>query len=97
MFEDEEIIRQTKQWITDVVIGCNFCPFASKVVRDRKVHYRIESSETLSICLEAFLQECERLDQHDDIETTLIIMPNSFHLFAWHQKTCSEFISLKFL
>lgn len=82
MFEDEDIIRQTKQWITDVVIGCNFCPFASKVVRDKKVHYRLESTETLSICLEAFLQECERLDQHEEIETTLIIMPNSFHSFA---------------
>jgi hypothetical protein len=81
-FEDtEEIIRQTKKWIMDVVIACNFCPFASKVMKDRKVHFRIDNSETLSICLETFLEECERLDKDDNIETTLIIFPNFFSQF----------------
>ena len=82
-FEDIElIINQTKKWINEVVIGCGFCPFASKVMRDRKVHFRMEDTETLSICLEAFLQECERLDKDVSIETTIIIMPNSFEQFS---------------
>ena len=79
--EFEIIIDQTKRWITNVVIACNFCPFASKVVAEKKVHYRIEDSETLSICLEAFLQECERLDSNVQIETTLIILPKAFRDF----------------
>jgi hypothetical protein len=84
MLEDELIIHQTKKWINDVVIGCNFCPFAAKVVRERKVHFRIEASETLSICLEAVLQELQRLDTQTDIETTLIILPNSFQQFSYY-------------
>lgn len=81
MFQDEMYVLHTKKWINDVVIACNFCPFASKVMHERKVHFRIEASETLSICLEAFQQECERLDKSDFIDTTLIIMPNAFPLF----------------
>ncbi len=82
MDDYEKIVRQTKKWIMDVVIGCNFCPFASKVMRDKKVHFRIEASETLSVCLEAFVQECERLNQDETIETTIIILPKSFQQFA---------------
>lgn len=81
MYDGELIIQQTKKWVTDVVIGCNFCPFASKVVRDKTLFYRIEPSETLSICLEAFLQECSRLDKDEKIETILIIYPTSFQSF----------------
>ncbi|HOZ51783.1 MAG TPA: DUF1415 domain-containing protein [Chitinophagaceae bacterium] len=78
----EEMVRQTKKWITDVVIGLNFCPFASKVMKDRKVHFRMEPSETLSICLEAVMEEFDRLDKNNAIETTIIILPHSFHSFS---------------
>ncbi|MCW3117639.1 MAG: hypothetical protein JWM28_1721, partial [Chitinophagaceae bacterium] len=25
----ETVIANTRKWITDVVVGCNFCPFAA--------------------------------------------------------------------
>ena len=76
-----QIISQTKKWITDVVVGCNFCPFAAREVKQNKVHYQVEPATMLNICLESFLKECIRLDNEVRIETTLLIFPNAFHSF----------------
>ena len=75
------IISQTKKWITDVVVGCNFCPFAARELKQNRVHYQVEFATELSICLESFLHECIRLDKDKEIETTLLIFPNAFHSF----------------
>jgi len=71
-------IEATKKWIRDVVIGCNFCPFASKPVKVNTVRYQIDESQQLDQCLEVFINECKVLDQEELIETTLIIYPNQF-------------------
>src|SRR5688572_19993020 len=76
-----QVIAQTKKWITDVVIGCNFCPFAAREVKQNKVHYQVEPATALNVCLESFLQECNRLDNEKTIETTLLIFPNAFQSF----------------
>jgi uncharacterized protein len=78
----EQIIEQTKKWISDVVIGCNFCPFAVRVVKQQAVHYRVENSKALDTCLSAFMQEVQRLDNETAIETTFIIFPDSFSSFS---------------
>jgi uncharacterized protein len=75
------IIDQTKKWITSVVIGCNFCPFAAREVKRNSIHYQVEASSDLTVCLQAFLHECTRLDNEQSIETTLLIFPNSFPTF----------------
>jgi len=77
----EEIIEQTKKWIKDVVIGCNFCPFAAKEVKQNSIHYQVEKSIDKAACLQAFLNECIRLDKDDKIVTTLLIFPGAFQQF----------------
>lgn len=81
MDNTEEIITQTKKWIDDVVIGCNFCPFASKVVKQQTVYYKVENSLDITVCLEAFLAEATRLDEEENIETIFLIFPHSFQQF----------------
>jgi len=81
MDSTNQIISQTKKWITDVVVGCNFCPFAARELKQNKVHYQVEPATELSICLQSFLQECIRLDKDETIETTLLIFPNAFQSF----------------
>jgi hypothetical protein len=61
-----------------VVIGCNFCPFAAREVKQNTVHYQVETGATLESGLQAFLQECTRLDENNEIETGIIIFPDSF-------------------
>jgi uncharacterized protein len=77
----EQIINHTKKWVTDVVIGCNFCPFANAVVKQEKVLYRVETSNEVEDCLVAVLEEATRLDNHQEYETTLLVLPNGFSAF----------------
>lgn len=81
MNTSQQIIDQTKKWINEVVIGCNFCPFAANVMKTQQVHYQVENSATLNLCLEALSQETTRLDNEDSIETIFLIFPNTFSLF----------------
>jgi uncharacterized protein len=81
MTESVEIINETKKWINDVVIGCNFCPFAPNVVKKQTIYYRVEDSTDTAICLEALLIEITRLDDDITIETSFLIFPNNFKEF----------------
>lgn len=81
MTSPEQITDQTKKWITSVVIACNFCPFASKEMKHNSVHYRVETGTDDNECLDAFLQECNRLDEDNTVVTTLLIFPNGFSQF----------------
>jgi len=77
----EQIIDQTKKWIDDVVIGCNLCPFAANVVKQRTIFYNVETSIDRSKCLDSFEHEMYRLDNDETIETSLLIFPNTFKEF----------------
>jgi uncharacterized protein len=72
------VIDQTKKWITDVVIACNFCPFAAKEVKQNTIHYQVEYGTDAKVCLASFLQECVNLDNDAASETTLLIFPDGF-------------------
>jgi hypothetical protein len=78
MTTSEQIIAQTSKWIADVVIGCHFCPFASRELKRGTIHYQVENATGPESCLQAFLQECQRLDENPAIETTLLIFPDAF-------------------
>lgn len=77
----QQIIDQTKKWINDVVVGCNFCPFAAMPVKQQRVHYRVETSASINTCVDALLEEMKRLDDDLNIETTFLIFPGSFTQF----------------
>ena len=46
---DTEIIKQTENWIKQVVIDCNFCPFAAKALLKKTIHYSVHNQ--ISRCL----------------------------------------------
>ena len=79
---DAEIIARTKKWITDVVIGCNFCPFAAKPVKEGTVFFRVEHSAVPAVCVQTLLEEFQRLNTHPAIETTLLVLPGGFSTFS---------------
>jgi len=81
MNNTELIISQTKKWISNVVIGCNFCTFAAREVKQNTVHYEVEFSEKPGDCLRSFLRECRRLDETTAIETSFLVMPAASPLF----------------
>ena len=82
MHTAEQIISQTKKWIAEVVIGCNFCPFAAKVVKQKTVLYKATTASSPESCLESFLEEITRLENDDGIETSILILPNAVDNFS---------------
>jgi hypothetical protein len=81
MNPSQQIIDHTKKWINDVVVGCNFCPFAANVLKRETVHYQVETGMSLSACMESLLKETERLDDDISIETIFIIFPHAVKKF----------------
>ena len=81
MSDTQQIIDQTRRWIKDVVVGCNFCPFAANAIKQQTVHYQVEESDDAETCLQALLTEVTRLDDEANIETIFLIFPNTFQLF----------------
>jgi hypothetical protein len=76
----EQIILKTRKWITDVIAGCNFCPFVSKELKQNSIYYKVEDSAHMNVCLQSFSNECKRLSE-ESIETTLLIFSNGFKQF----------------
>lgn len=64
------------------MIGCNFCPFAAKEIKQNSVHYEIAYAGSAITVRQAFLNECIRLDKDSSIGTTLLIFPDAFASFA---------------
>ena len=77
----EQVIDRTKKWIVDVVIGCNFCPFAANVVKQQSIFYKVDGNTELKTCLASFIHEMQRLDNDPSIETSFLIFPNAFQQF----------------
>ncbi len=77
----EQIIDRTKKWILDVVIDCNLCPFAARVVKQQTIFYKVETSADPDVCLDSFLYEMQRLDADESIETSFLIFPEAFEKF----------------
>ncbi len=82
MDQTTEIIAQTRNWIKVTVIGCNFCPFAAREVKQNRVHYEVAYKGSAVTARKAFLHECIRLDKDSSIGTTLLIFPDAFARFA---------------
>jgi uncharacterized protein len=75
------IIAQTKKWITDVVVGCNFCPFAARAVKRGSIHYEVMEEPGADAGMEAALNMMKMLDEDADIETVLLILSSGFDNF----------------
>jgi uncharacterized protein len=76
------IIAQTKKWITDVVVGCNFCPFAAREVKRESIYYEVLPRATLENVLPAVARVLQQLEEEPGIETALLILPEGFETFT---------------
>ena len=79
---DELIIQQTQNWIKEVVIGCNFCPFAAKAMLKQNIRYTVLTSVNIQESLEQVAKEMLLLDDEPESETSFIIFANNFTSFS---------------
>ncbi len=75
------IIESSKQWVGNVVVGLNFCPFAKPVVDEGRLHYSVVNESDMDVCLTALMAEINRFHADASIETSLLIYPLGFEAF----------------
>lgn len=81
--DDELIIRQVNDWLHQVVIGLNLCPFAAKPAGENRVRISVSQAIDDEMLLCDLKSEMELLDTQpvNRIETTLVIIPNHLRDF----------------
>lgn len=77
----QSLITHTRRWVEEVIVACNFCPFAAKVVAQEAIRYVVLPKSTWEDALEAVYEECCYLDEHPEAETTLVIFAEQFQDF----------------
>ena len=70
--------QDIRQWLGDVVIGLNLCPFASKPTRAGLVKISVSASDREEALLAEIEQELQLLDERPatELETTLVVVPS---------------------
>jgi len=74
-------VDATKQWLEEIIIGLNFCPFAKKEFVNNTICYHQSEAEQIKPALKELVEQCHYLKKHDDIETTLLIYSEGFRSF----------------
>ena len=82
----DTIIAQTKKWVLDVVIGCNFCPFAAREVKRDSIAYVVVMDRQPKIVLQKLSEAFTKLQEDTSVETLLLILPTGFGQFATYLK-----------
>ena len=75
------VVLATKQWLTEVIIGLNFCPFAKKEFVNNTIYYHESNAEQVKSALHELIEQCRYLQAHDELETTLIVYSDGFRGF----------------
>ncbi|MDE1265430.1 DUF1415 domain-containing protein [Vibrio aestuarianus] len=77
------ITEHVEQWLNDVVIGLNLCPFAAKPQRNQQIKIFISEADTEELLLQDILEQLLVLDSCEakKLETTLVVVPNMLHDF----------------
>jgi hypothetical protein len=75
------VIEQTKKWIETVVIGCNFCPFATIPFYQQAIFYKVVEEASVHSALTSLALEWKRMEEDPEVETSLVIFTGSFLLF----------------
>lgn len=90
--DNKKITIQTQQWLTNVIVGLNLCPFAKQFVLANSIRLAVSESMTTEQLLEDFVTEIELLKNTDTekLETTLLIIPAMLSEF----KDYNQFLDL---
>ena len=72
---------ETENWVSKVIMKYNICPFARREVERNSIRYYCsEHTKVMQVMID-FITECQYLDKHPEVETTLFIMPRGFEGF----------------
>jgi len=74
-------VLQTQQWLEEIIVGLNFCPFAKKELVNESIYYYLSELNKVKMALVELLEQCQYLQKHPKLETSLIIYQSGFRSF----------------
>jgi hypothetical protein len=84
-YTNQAVIQQTKNWVEEIVIGLNLCPFASQPFQNDAIEYTVNTGDSTEEHLQQLADCFARLDAisntSTDIETSLLIYPDAYQTF----------------
>ena len=78
---DNTVLSATKQWLEEIIIGLNFCPFAKKEFVNNTICYVESRQSQVKGALYELIEQCSYLQAHPELETTLLIYSDGFRGF----------------
>lgn len=81
MPEPQPCIAATKNWVKQVIVTHNLCPFARREVGRASIRYVVIEDTKPKAVLKALLAEYALLDQQPGVATILVILPRGFDDF----------------
>ena len=85
---ESNVVLATKQWLDEIIIGLNFCPFAKKEFVNNTINYHLSSKEQAKSALAELIEQCLYLQQHDELETTLVIYQDGYNMLNCFLSAC---------
>ncbi|MDP5293227.1 DUF1415 domain-containing protein [Oceanimonas sp. CHS3-5] len=79
--EQQQYLEHTENWVKQVIMKYNLCPFARREVERASIRYVVVEEHKPKMVLQALLAECRLLDEQPEVETTLVILPRGFEGF----------------
>lgn len=73
--DSSDVERRVENWLTSIVIDLNLCPFAHSEYRKNSIRFKTSQAEVEQDIVRDLIVELSLLNKHDDIETTLLILP----------------------
>jgi uncharacterized protein len=75
------VALQTKSWLEQIIVGLNFCPFAKKELVNNSIRYHVSQHVKVKEALFELITQCHYLQEHNEIETSLLIYEAGFKDF----------------
>lgn len=70
-----QIERASRQWLEEIVVGLNLCPFARRELVNNRVRFVVSEAASEDALLQVLQEELRFLEENPDTETTLLIHP----------------------
>ncbi len=77
----QTVIQKTKNWVEQIVIGLNLCPFAAQPFHNETIDYAVMTGDSIEQHLQQLADTFNRFDDDATLETSLLIYPEAYQAF----------------
>ena len=79
----QDVVKNTRRWLEQMVVGLNLCPFSYKVIAQDQVYYAICDATTDAQLKQFYVNELQRLlgANENDVATSLLMFTRGLEEF----------------